>query len=154
MTSQIKASDASRHHFDAHWHYRPDTPIQSSPLFQWPLRPLSIWHWFAARWLAVGENTVLVVLALVSWVWLQPPLAVTTTLSIDWIATLYMRNLALMITVAGGLHWYFYRWQRQGQTLRHDERDLGQGRQFTFGNQVRDNVFWTLASGVHFLDSL
>jgi sterol desaturase/sphingolipid hydroxylase (fatty acid hydroxylase superfamily) len=56
-----------------------------------------------------------------------------------------------MTSVAGGLHLYFFYWKKQGQNLRHDPRDLAtEGRNFTFGNQVKDNVFWTLASGVFF----
>ncbi|PWQ92360.1 sterol desaturase family protein [Leucothrix pacifica] len=151
MTTQDKASTTARNRFETQWHYRPDVPTESSPLFQWPLKPLAIWHWFAARWLVLGENTVLVALALISWFWFQPPLEVSKTLSIDWIAPMYLRNLALMIGVAGGLHLYFFYWKKQGKQLRHDERELvTKGRNFTFGNQVRDNMFWTLASGVTF----
>ncbi len=151
MTTPTPSSAAARNRFDTQWHYRPTVPIQPSPLFQWPLQPRAIGRWLAARWLVVGENTVLMVLALISWFWLQPPLEVTQTLSVDWIASLYLRNLVLMIGVAGGLHLYFYYWQKQGTQLRHDSRELvDKGKPFTFGNQVRDNMFWTLASGVTF----
>ena len=136
--------------FEAQWHTRPNTPAQTSPLFNWPLQPKAIWQWFAARWLVVGENTVLLVLALVSWFLFQPPLETSKTFSIDWILPMYLRNLVLMISVAGGLHLYFYYWKKQGDELRHDARDLAKGRLFTFGTQVRDNMFWTLASGVTF----
>jgi len=94
--------------FDAQWHTRPNTPSQTSPLFNWPLQPKAIWQWFAERWLVVGENTVLVVLAMISWFWFQPALEASKTFSLDWILPMYLRNLILMISVAGGLHLYFY----------------------------------------------
>ena len=137
-------------HFDAQWHYRPNTPVQVSPLFQRPLKPKAIWHWFAQRWLVVGENTLLLALALISWFLFQPPLEASKTFGIDWILPMYLRNLALMIGVAGGLHLYFYHWKKQGDEWRHDARKLGKGRVFTFNSQIRDNMFWTLASGVTF----
>jgi Delta7-sterol 5-desaturase len=151
MNTPVETSAASRNRFEEQWHYRPDTPIQSSPIFEWPPKPLVIWRWFADRWLVFGENIVLVVLALVSWNWFQPSLEVTRTFSFDWIGAMYIRNLLLMIGVAGGLHLYFYRWKKQGDLLRHDSRELDvNGKKFTFNGQVRDNMFWTLASGVTF----
>lgn len=54
-----------------------------------------------------------------------------------------------MTIVAGGLHWFFYRAKLQGDRLKFDPRDLiVKGHQFTFGGQVRDDMFWTLTSVV------
>ena len=54
-----------------------------------------------------------------------------------------------MILVAGSLHLYFYVYKKQGEKLKFDARDLArQNKTFTFQNQVHDNIFWTLASGV------
>ncbi len=62
---------------------------------------------------------------------------------------IWARNLVLMTAVAGGLHLYLYTIGKQGDRLRFDSRPLKTtGRTFTFGGQVRDNMFWTLASGV------
>ncbi len=137
--------------FARQWNYRPNVPIQVSPLFTWPLRPARIVQWFAARWFAIAENAILTILALACWVWLQPPLEQMKDLAPGWIAQIWGRNLVLMVVVAGGLHLYFYTFRKQGQRLKYDARDLAaQGRKFTFDSQVRDNMFWTLASGVTF----
>jgi len=54
-----------------------------------------------------------------------------------------------MLLVAGGLHWYFYIARKQGDERRYDNRPFAtRSRKFTFGSQVRDNMFWSLASGV------
>jgi len=151
MDTQHGTQTAKPSQFDKQWHYRPGTPVNTNPLFLWPIRPLAIWQFFAARWLVIGENTVLAALAIISWFWVQPSLEASKTLSMDWVATIYFRNLLLMIAVAGGLHLYFYVWKKQDKKLRHDARELvKKGAKFTFSNQVRDNMFWTLVSGVTF----
>ena len=131
------------------WHYRPDVPIQSSPLFSWPPSPKAYGRWLAERWFGLCENAILVVLAAAVWWFLQPSPEQTRTFAFDWIALMLLRNLALMIIVAGGLHLYFYRRRGQGQQRKYDKRDLFENNKaFTFRDQVKDNMFWTLASGV------
>ena len=131
------------------WNHQPDRPLSVSPLFQWPLRPLAILRWFWNAWFLISERLLLVGIAFASVIWFQPPLEETRTLAIGWIAELYIRNLVLMSAVAGGLHLYFYAFTRQGQRLRYDARPLMKnGKQFTLGGQIRDNMFWTLGSGV------
>ena len=62
---------------------------------------------------------------------------------------MYFRNFILMCTVAGELHLYFYTFTKQGQYLKYDPQPLMKnGRKFTLAGQVKDNMFWTLASGV------
>ena len=54
-----------------------------------------------------------------------------------------------MIGIAGGLHYFFYIRKKQGKTLKFDHRDSARGNQlWNFSNQVHDNVFWSLGSGV------
>lgn len=135
--------------FARQWHHRPAVPIAVSPLFVWPPDPRAIARWFAVRWLNLAENAIVAGLAVACWLWLQPPLEAMRTLEIGWIGQLLLRNLVLMTLVAGGLHLRFHVWRRQGRRLKYDPRDLpAPGRGFTFGAQLRDNVFWTLASGV------
>lgn len=108
-----------------------------------------MFRWMLRQWLVVTERSILVLISLCSWFFLQPPLEVTANLSLDWIGLLYLRNLLLMIAVAGGLHFYFYTRKKQRDTLRYDTRDLkGMQKSFTFQSQIADNIFWTLASGV------
>ncbi len=145
------AGPASTSGFSRQWHHRSAVPIQVSPLFVWPPDPVKIFRWVADRWFTFAENSILVVLATLSWLWFQPPLEETKTLAFGWIAQMYVRNLILITVVAGGLHLYFYTWRRQGQRLKYDKRELAaRNRVFTFNSQVFDNVFWSLGSGVAF----
>ncbi|MEX0282639.1 MAG: sterol desaturase family protein [Arenibacterium sp.] len=131
------------------WNHMPAVPLHVSPLFEWPLRPKAILSWFWHSWFLISERLMIVAIAFVCVTWFQPPLEETKTLAIDWIAEMWVRNVVLMSLVAGGLHLYFYTFTAQGQALKFDPRPLMKnGRQFTLGGQIRDNMFWTLASGV------
>ena len=131
------------------WHYQPEVPIPLSPIFSWPPRPVAAFRWLASSWLAVSAIVLFVLLAVLVWNVFQPDAAEMRTVSPGWVAQIYMRNLILMCLVAGGLHLLFYTLRQQGDTLRYDTRDFKtDSRAFTFGNQVHDNMLWTLASGV------
>ena len=131
------------------WNHLPNVPIKVSPFFQWPLRPKDILVWTWNSWFLISEKLIIVGIAFVSFYLFQPSLEETKNLEASWIFQMYFRNLVLMSTVAGGLHLYFYTFSRQGKKLRYDPRPLmKRGKQFTLGGQVKDNMFWTLASGV------
>ncbi|MEM8811102.1 MAG: sterol desaturase family protein [Pseudomonadota bacterium] len=133
------------------WHHKPDLPIRVSPFFSWPLDWGRMMRWIADGWFAFTERTILLGIVAVCWFYFQPPLEEAKTFAFGWIAEMYVRNLVLMVLVAGGLHLYFYTWRRQGLRLKYDPRDLiRKGRAFTFDNQVIENMVWTLASGVTF----
>ena len=133
------------------WHYRPDVPVQVSPLFAWPPKPTAFAKWVAQRWFTLAENSLLIILATVCWFFFQPSLEEAKVLSWGWVGQIYLRNMILMIVVAGGLHLYFHVYKRQKQDLKYDPRELAKkGRMFTLNSQVLDNMVWTLASGVTF----
>ena len=135
--------------FRRQWAHMPDVPIATSPIFSWPLEPGRALRWVADRWFAIAENVIIALIAIACWAWFQPSMDEAKSLSVGWITEIWLRNMLLMIGVAGGLHLYFYTWRRQRDELRYDDRELRSGA-FTFGTQLRDNVFWSLASGVTF----
>lgn len=141
-------SDHKDSAFARQWHHRPEAPIQTSPLFAWPPRPGAALRWIANGWFTLAENLILAVLATLCWLWVHPSMEEARVLAPGWIAEIWVRNLVLMIAVAGGLHLWFFTWRRQGKTRKFDARDLTGGAKFTFRSQVWDNMFWSLASGV------
>ncbi len=71
------------------------------------------------------------------------------TLEPGWIALLWLRNAGLLSLIAGGLHWYLYLRRGQHGEFKFHRRWLATGdEKFLWGNQVRDNMFWSLVSGV------
>lgn len=131
------------------WNHIPDVPIRVSPFFEWPLRPVAMIKWVFDAWFLITEKLIIVGIAFISFYWFQPPLEETKSFAFGWILDMYIRNLVLMAGVAGSLHLYFYTFSKQGKKLRYDARPLMKnGKQFSFGGQIRDNMFWTLVSGV------
>ena len=106
--------------------------------------------WLRDRWFFLTENTIFLGVAIASWIWLSPSLETAATFAPGWVAFVFARNFVLIALVAGGLHWYFHGQRLQGDRLKYDPRSIGAGRSFSFGSQVRDNMFWTLTSGVFF----
>jgi len=133
------------------WNYIPSVPIVVSPFFSWPPDPYRMFSWILKRWLTITENLLILLISLVSWTWFHPRLIDMQNFSLNWVIKIWVHNLLLFILVAGILHWFFYIRQAQGNKLKYDPRNLQyHGKQFTFGGQVRDNMFWSLSSGVFF----
>ena len=131
------------------WHYTPALPLTVSPYFQWPINVGSIVKWMISGWFPLSERLIILAIALIFSALFQPSIAETSSFSAGWIAHLYLRNLFLMCLVAGGLHWYFSIARKQGDERRYDARPFAtSSKLFTFGSQVRDNMFWTIGSGV------
>ena len=146
---QAGSSDGDVAAKKADWNWRPEPPVQYSPLFAWPLDPVTILKWSAHSWIVPSQKVIYVLFAVITWLYLQPALERGVAVELGWIAQIYARNFALMVLVAGGLHLYLYTFGKQGKKLKFDTRDLaGSSRGFTWRNQVLDNMFWTLASGV------
>ena len=131
------------------WNWHPDLPLQNAAIFVWPPNPLVIAKTIASYWLAITGRVVILAIAAISWYFTQPALSACKNFEAGWIAQIYFRNLALLALVAGALHLYFYTYTIQGKQLKFDARPMiRKGRAFTFSDQVRDNMFWSLASGV------
>ena len=71
------------------------------------------------------------------------------TFSPESIGLVWFRNAGLMALVAGGLHWWLYVRRSQGQEYKYVDRwPATDSAKFLWRHQVRDNMFWSLASGV------
>ena len=131
------------------WNHHPDLPIQVSPIMAWPPKPVSWVKWIAGYWLVISSVVMEFIFAWVVFAWFQPDIEAMKTLSWGWVAQIWFRNMILMCAVAGGLHLWFYSFTAQGKKLKFDARELAKNNgTYTFRNQVLDNMFWTLASGV------
>ena len=129
--------------------WRPVLPLPSSPIATWPIRPFQLLKDLLNGWLPISEKLIIAGVSILTWAYLSPALERCREFKIDWIAQIYFRNLLLLTLVAGGLHLYLYTFRRQGDRFRYDPREFQKGsRRFTFNNQIYDNIFWSLASGV------
>jgi len=131
------------------WNWNPDLPIPINPILAWPPRPAGVLKWMAGYWLALSSTVIELLLAFAVYAATQPDVAVMQTLSADWVGIVWLRNLMLLCLVAGLLHVWLYRSSGQGDALKFDARAFAVGNGiFKFRNQVHDNIFWSLVSGV------
>jgi len=131
------------------WHYHPELPLQDHSVFCWPPEPMFLAKWFACNWLMLSERMMMVLLAIGLWYFAYPSLEVTKSFAVSWILQIWVVNLVVMFVIAGGLHWFFYIRRGQGKHLKFDHRAQAKNNHlWNFSNQVHDNMFWSLGSGV------
>lgn len=122
-------------------------PFDVPPLFQSPPRPIAMVRWLVTRFLW-PQTLLWFALGWVTWRFFTPGLDRFANLGADDIALLWGRNLALMIVLIGGQHYFLHIRRTQGTDFKYESRWLARGRtSFTFDDQTRDNMFWTLVSG-------
>lgn len=127
------------------------TPVIFSPLFDWPPRPKAFILALTKRWVTISRNVLFLLMAFGVYRFLTPELSSMQSLSWNWIWPIYLRNTLFMLVIAGGLHLYFFTFRAQGKRLKYDHNEKHErSRKFSFGNQVWDNVFWSLIVGVLF----
>ncbi len=132
------------------WNYMPpDVPITQAPYCEWPIRPMVCLRYLVTSWMPQNDRIYYLLAAIGIWTWFTPSLDRTATFQFDWMAEIWLRNFTLVLTIAGGMHLWFFTLRKQDEALRYDARPLAKkSRVFHFGDQVWDNMFWTLASSV------
>lgn len=143
----MEISDATLGGRNKRGDWRPPDLIKVPAPFVWPPRPMAILKWFVGYlW---PWQTVYVSIALVTWFFLTPELATMATFEAGWIGLVLARNVGLALLVFGGWHLYLYVFKAQGDDFKYTDRPPAtNNKNFLFANQVRDNMFWTLASAV------
>ena len=135
---------------DARGNWVPDRPISYGPAFAWPPQPKALVKWFFGfPGYLLPWNIPYALLAIFIWVYLTPPLEHFQTLSLSWFAVILVRNIVLAILVYGAWHMWLYVWRKQATEYKYNRKWPDENAErFTFNNQTKDNMFWTLASGV------
>ena len=78
------------------WEHVPDVPIKVPPFFSWAPKLAKMWQWLSARWLRLAGNVIVLGICLTVCTFTQPALEQMKTLSLGWIAQIWLRNLVLM----------------------------------------------------------
>lgn len=132
------------------WNHLPDQiPLGTNPLWSWPPNPIGALMWYRDAWFGITLNWAIIGIAVLSYAFFSPTLDHALVLAPGWIITIALRNLVLTILIAGLLHYWFHTTKSQGDELKFDPRPYPRrGRMFTLDDQIKDNMIWTLASGV------
>ena len=86
--------------------------------------------------------------ATVTWLYWQPALSRCAEFRPDWILEMFIRNELLLIGIVSAWHLRFWSLKRQGLKYKYTPDWMAVGnRKFMWGNQLRDNVFWSCVSG-------
>jgi ferredoxin-NADP reductase/sterol desaturase/sphingolipid hydroxylase (fatty acid hydroxylase superfamily) len=132
---------------DSRGEWRPEKPVSYAPIFTWPPKVKQFFVWlfnYLFTW-----NLVYLAVVIFSYYYLQPPLEEMKSFRVNWIATILLRNMALVWIVYGGWHLYLYKFKARGTDAKYSPRWQSKfGSTFLWNDQVYDNVFWTCVSGV------
>jgi sterol desaturase/sphingolipid hydroxylase (fatty acid hydroxylase superfamily) len=132
---------------DAKGNFVPFRRCDFGPLFSWPSRPVAIVRWFVTSYLASWQLLYFGVAAL-AWFAFTPGTDTMRSFSPDWIVLVGVRNLAVVVAWYGLWHLRLYVQRSQDTRTKYNAKFPGDSTRFTFGSQLRDNLFWSLASGV------
>ena len=128
--------------------YSPEVPIEVSPLFDWPPNPIALIRYVIAP-TVFPFGGFLIAMGVLLWYGFTPDRDSMTTLEPGWIGLLWLRNAVVLCIVVGLLHAALYIRRTQDQRYKYLARwPATTNRSFLWSNQVRDNMFWSIASGV------
>ncbi len=131
------------------WHFTPELPVRQAPYFERPFSLVDSLKYLFEVWRPFNQRFLLLLLAIAAWTWFTPSLERAREFRLDWILEIGLRNLVIVLVVAGGLHLLLYTFRRQGDDEHYDARPLVRNsKRFHFGDQVKDNMFWTLVGSV------
>jgi len=131
------------------WHYIPELPVRQAPYFELPFSLGASLRYLYQVWRPFNQRFLILMIAITAWTWFTPSLARAREFRLDWMLEIGLRNLVIVLVVAGGLHLLLFTFGNQGDETRYDARPLGlNAKQFHFGNQVWDNMLWTLVGSV------
>ncbi|MDP6090622.1 MAG: hypothetical protein QF537_01615 [SAR324 cluster bacterium] len=130
--------------------YKPQQSIELPPLYARPPRPVAAVRWLLFE-LLFPWGFVWIGLAFFSWHFLTPSEQTMAVLEPGWIFQIWVRNVCLLLLLAGGLHAWLYLRRAQKREYKYNTRwpSLG-SRKFLWQDQVKDNMFWSLVSGCFF----
>ena len=119
------------------WHFTPALPVRQAPYFELPFSLSESFKYLFTIWRPFNQRFLLLTLAIAAWTWFTPSVERARDFELDWMLEIGLRNLVIVLVVAGGLHVLLFTFRRQGDEQRYDARPLAKNsRQFHFGNQV------------------
>jgi sterol desaturase/sphingolipid hydroxylase (fatty acid hydroxylase superfamily) len=93
-------------------------------------------------------NAVYAAVAIAVWFWATPSRSTMSSLDVGWIAFVFARNAVLLVAWCGAFHVWLYVRRSQDGRFKYNPRFPAANARFLFGSQTRENVFWSLASGL------
>lgn len=133
------------------WQHTPELPINYSPVFDWPQPIFKILRYFFGTGFLISQRSIYAAVAVVAWLYFMPALAEVSRFSWSWVGTVALVLLVINLAYGWGYHWLFWVSNLNSKQCKFDKRPLAtNSERFLFGNQLWDNVFLSLTSGLFF----
>ena len=142
---------ATENNKKAAWAYTPKLPIQSSPMFDLPQSIFTVLKYFLGTGFLFSQRTLYALVAVFAWWYAMPEMSMAQTWSWAWMLQVLVVIFSLNLLFGWGYHWLFYTSGLNAKQCKFDQRPLAtNSSRFWFGDQLWDNVFFSLTSGVFF----
>jgi sterol desaturase/sphingolipid hydroxylase (fatty acid hydroxylase superfamily) len=128
--------------------WKPADPVKPAPLFIMPPKPLALAKWLPHYFLPY--NLLWALSAVIWWQLFVPDKADLQTLSLSWIAPLFIANCAALFMVFGAVEWHLYRRRAQGARFKYNAKWPSEHRSaaFLFQRQTIDGLIRTFGTGM------
>ena len=130
------------------WNFHPTLPITMSPVFDLPPQLKPALAWLLGTWTTLTPPVSHMIFALIAYFLFWPATVEIQQGGGIWPFKIYLINLGATLLLGTVLHGYLYKFAGQDTRLKFDIRPMQKSSRFTFGNQVRDNLFWSLVWAV------
>ena len=130
---------------DERGYWKPDKDIAApNPVFVWPPKPRAVLGWLKEYLFPV--NLIFMLVAIATWAYLTPELARMQQFEAGWMLEVFLRNQIMLIALASFMHLRLWSQKSQGYKYKWSPNWMSKSRKFLWNDQVRDNVFWSVAS--------
>ena len=130
---------------DERGYWRPGPDVGApNPVFVWPPKPAAVAQWlkdYIWPW-----NVLFVLVTFATWAYLTPEMSRMTELRAGWMLEIFLRNQLMLIALATALHFRMWTQKAQGYQYKWSLNWMSKSRKFLWNDQVRDNMFWSIAS--------
>ncbi|MDO8326297.1 MAG: hypothetical protein Q7T28_05100, partial [Cypionkella sp.] len=100
--------------------FTPNDPLETSPLFIWPPRPMALLRWLPGYFLP--WNPMFFALGTALWFWLTPAESTMKTYDWGWVLWIWARNTVMVLALYGAMEWRLYRRRAQSNRFKYNAK--------------------------------
>jgi len=134
---------------DRRGEWRSGRPANLEPLLDFPTSPKRIVKWlFGVPGFFLPWFALYMLLITISFWYFTPALTRMASFEISWMLEILARNIVILIVWTGAFHLWLYGSKKQGRITKYNGNWMARDTSvFLFNDQVKDNMFWAIASG-------
>ncbi|MDO8986027.1 sterol desaturase family protein [Cypionkella sp.] len=128
--------------------FTPKDPLETNPLFTWPLDPMALLRWLPGYFLP--WNLLFFGLGAVLWFWLTPAKSTMQTYEWGWALWIWARNTVMVFALYGVMELRLYRRRAQSNRFKYNAKFPADAPSdvFWFKSQNLDNILRSFGTGL------